>query len=257
MHFPWKSHSFELSYMNSQCTIQMTQGVCSPNIWQFRICPLRWPWFPSRETDMTQESGPWNSLPQTAAAGNEVVFLFLFLLTFLLKSESDGLSVSFLKTLPVFAAFFGSLSVQKTTQSARSAGLWATFSESAAVSWISRWDGRKRKTWDESIGCIPSKSQTFGVHAIWLRTLDESSWIILFFWKIYFLYQYIMRSRAKFDCWELNINIPNLSIGTDVSEGIQRLPYPMICFQFAGCFWKNPMSVFGTVIPTARSLLLM
>ncbi len=155
------------------------------------------------------------------------MFLVFFRHFFIKK---DGLSASFLKTLRV--CLFGV--VKKRL--ARSAGLWATFSESAAVSWVSRWDrwlcffGGRRKN-----------------GTIYYR-------------------QYMMRTRAKFDCWESNINIPNLPVGTDVSQRIQRLPNDIfsVCWMFLKeshvRFWipkcdsNCPVTVVdGKYLPSSRS----
>ena len=232
----------------------------------------RWPWFQFDEivlnfiqrfyweTDMTEAIVPWNSLLQTPAAeclicrktvpipGNEVVFLFFFRHFFI---KTDGLSASFLKTLRV--CFFG---VVKKKRVARSAGLWATFSESAAVSWVSRWDRWWRKKWNnENLEFIQFGDED------WMNQIGY----VWCFWKIYY-HQYMMRTRAKFDCWESNINIPNLPVGTDVSEGIQRLPNDIfsVCWMFLKeshvRFWipkcdsNCPVTVVdGKYLPSSRS----
>ena len=55
----------------------------------------------------------------------------------------------------VFSFTFGSSGWSSRSQGIpRSAGIWATFSESAAVNWVSRCTGAGRKSWGEN-GDIP------------------------------------------------------------------------------------------------------
>ena len=117
----------------------------------------------------------------------------------------------------------------------------------------------KRKHWmnqlvDESIWCIPSTTIIWSSRKIWWRILDESSWITVLFEDISFINIW----------WELEQSLIAGNWTSIFQIYLYQLifpkgskDYPMIRLQCAGCFWKNLMSVFGTAIPTARSLLLI